>query len=262
MNPRRSPVWSCLFCFSLIFQSCGGSTGYLVQKIESKVPIYRLDMKGVSGQEPPFRFEGVVAAEPLTLTYFLFHEGRKTQQYAAEWNQDRWRNFPMNEESHPELFAARNALDELQKYSGCIGETFADFISSINGRAVFAGKEFHSKYPKGYWSGCKIEGAQKFSIVRVFSYSGTTESKTSPLDKGVHCALEMFLYESGDRILFIEGFGNSISYIIGMSSQFRYQDNNVIVPFLLWQPNINEAIVADLRSVLPRAKIAPPRANR
>ena len=233
-------------------QSCGTSPGFIVKEVQCKVPCYRLDMR-ISGQEPPFNLDALLAIEPLTLSYYVFHEHIKTQQYAAEWRADQWRNFEVSKESHSKLLQGTDALDAMSHYSACrLGSEV--FLNSQDGRIAFSGKHFQSRYPTAYWMLCNRDDRREGIFVRVFSHEGVSASKNFSFYPAVRGSLEVFVYSTGERIVLIDTFGNDLRIGLEMAPQFHFHGSQLQAPFLLWQPNVSEAFAIDLRSVLPRKK--------
>lgn len=207
----------------------------------------------ISGQEPPFNLDALLAIEPLTLSYYVFHEHIKTQQYAAEWRVDQWRNFEVSKETHSKLLFGTDAIEAIDHYSACrLGSEV--YLNSADGHIVFGGKHFQSRYPTAFWMLCNRDDRREGIFVKVFSHEGGSASKLTSFDPVVRGSLEVFVYSTGERIVFIDTSGHYINTGPEMGPQTPFHGSEFRAPFLLWQPNVSEAFAIDLRSILPRKK--------
>jgi hypothetical protein len=234
--------------------SCGPhSTGYVVKEVQAKLPYHRLLMTG-GGEIPPFSFDGFLSVDPLILTYFLFHNEEKTQQYAASWEGGHWRHFKVNEATHSVMLRSQNLFKSRMDYV-VVGNK-RDVLNG--GQAVLSGKTFRFAYPNVrnflYFKEGDAGKEEEALFLVAYSFTGEGTDSASWFGGPIQAALEIFSISTGERLVFIDVLGNKINTGIQFGPLYYYEQPGLKIPYLLWQASVTEAFAIDVRSLIPLNK--------
>lgn len=239
---------------ALISNSCSPSSpGFVIKQVESKLPLYRLEMKG-SGESPPFNFEGFLSHDPPVLTYFLFNGSDQAQQYAASWDGNQWQHFRVSEETHSEMLRSLNYFKSSNDYA------FVRDRGGVadGGKLVLDGKMFRFTYPVAWYrlySRSDGYGKELEALFLVaFSFTGNGSPSASWFARPLQAAVEVFSMPTGERLLFVDALGNVIYTDFQMTDPYHNNYPRFQMPYLLWQSSVKEAFAIDLRSLIPRKK--------
>jgi hypothetical protein len=229
----------------------------VIKDLQIKLPYYRPDMTRV-GQKLPLILTGFLSVDPPIFSYSIRQNYEMKQTFSVELKDARWHHRQVSEETHPDLFKRKNVWsgNEAFRYTE---EVRIGVIAESNRTVTFGEKSFMANYPQvtraiGFRvpkesNTVKAQPANVFVLVESQSVvkAGDLIFRKSQYRKSV----EVFLYLTGERLVYMDAFGDVPYTEIG-GWPYLYGEANAQMPFLIWQPNLTEAIAIDLRPILPR----------
>ena len=216
--------------------------------INSSVSYQRLDMRK-SRLSPPFVLDQLVRLEPTIVSFHKHTSSPDSPRFKATFVGSSWDVSRTDEE---ELRRIGNAYqDEHKSTTGfsCMATGHSLGVSQ-NGEIEWAGHKYRASGPTSLWRLCR-DGKVQSAPVLLYALSWRAGKPGILWDGDRDHGLEVFESRSGQRLVSVSAAGEMIAVTrLHLGSYHPFSEPGLGYGFLVWQPNVSEAALFDLRSYL------------
>ncbi len=226
--------------------------GYKIESVDSKAPYSILNMKG-SGAGGWLSVVEVLSGNSPTIFFEELKRGGDGLLFRAGRIGTTWQIVSTN---HTEMKKTMLEWPPSPNYQflNCMGLQQMAFAVSQDGKLNFGAMTLSAKLPETFWFKCqdRPNTSQPSIIIAVSKSESTGTPPTASFSsKEGSLAVEFFAPSSGERMAQILCSGRTIRMTFDQFGSYTTFARPIIIGgFFVWQANVWEVVVLDLRSYL------------